>query len=350
MDVDQPVLDAGTLDQAGSLDQPLPDGMTYDPKRGLFLAAVVARQLGTHRVEPRPGRTLSTCSFDRMSGNRTLGAHLTSMRPLSSKCAHRHLDETVTYVIAGHGWSEYRQDDRKPKIRFEWQAGDVYIIPCNAWHEHFTADQPGYTRKVGWRNSSLMDSLLLDGKNPYHDDDALYNQASRFPDRFDDQPDYFALRERIGPNRVRTNFISRVGREPLGEPDPRFGEQVAITYYVMGGHRTLDVALVGIGAGGLVRPHRSLAEESFYVLQGQGRTDLWNDQGAHRSVHWRAGDFVSPPFNVWRQHANTGAEQVRYLRVRNVFFERAMGIHDDSDLDTVLPDRLSLRLEAGPDA
>ncbi|TDC52793.1 cupin domain-containing protein [Jiangella ureilytica] len=338
--------DAATGFDVDAFEAALPAGLVYDRRRGLFLEAMVARQILTHPVAPRPGRRLSTCSLDRMSGNCTLGAQLTSMHPRSSKCAHRHLDETVTYVASGRGWSEYRQDDAKPKTRFEWEAGDVYIIPCNAWHEHFTLDDPD-TRKVGWRNSMLMDRLLLDGKNPYHDDDALYNQASRFPDRFDDQPDYFTVREQLSPRRVRTNLIKNVVAEPLPEPNPAYGTGASIMFYEMGGHRTLEVSLVGIQPGGYIRPHQALAEQSMVVLAGRGRTDLWGEDGRFVTVDWQAGDLIAPPFNLRHRHVNTGDTEVRLLRVRNTFLERALGLERAENLDTRLPDRFPARVEVG---
>jgi cupin superfamily acireductone dioxygenase involved in methionine salvage len=323
---------------------PLPDGMSYDD-RGLVARGVVARQMLRHRVEPRQGRTVHTCSFDYMAGNTMLAMHLAEIQLGGTKCDHRHLDETMGYIVSGAGYSVFRQDDDEDLIRVDWEAGDVLVVPTNTYHKHHNPSDQHKARQLSFRNTPLMRHLLHGGKGVYDIQDPLYHQNARFYTRFADQPDYFDVHEEIRPGLIRTNFIKNVVAEPLPDPDPDLGRGVAMQRYLMGGQRTLDVALIGIAPHGFVRGHNPLCEEAYLVLRGSGRTDLWNAAGVTRAVEWREGDVISPPLGVARQHVVDGDGEVRLLRVRNTALERAMGIEDNPKLDTVMPDRFPSMIE-----
>ncbi len=131
-------------------------------------------------------------------------------------------------------------------------------------------------------------------------------------------------------------------------PDPEAGAGVAVRELAMGGHLMVDHALVEIAPGGEIRAHRHLAEEAMLVLQGSGQTRLWTDDGREAIVDWTAGDLISPPFQVWRSHRNTGSEPVRFLRFQNNFIELALGVRSRSiSLDGAgLPDRFPAIIEA----
>lgn len=325
---------------ADAFNETAPEGLYYDPARGLVARGMLARQVPTHVLAPRPGRTFNTCKLDHLGGNTTLGIHLSEMAPGESKCRHRQLDETVTLVLSGQGRSEYRQRDGGDSVQVQWEAGDVYSIPCNAWHAHSNASDTEPTRKVAFKSGNLVNRIL-------YGDNALYDQGPRFHDRFDDEPDYFSVQEQVAPDRIRTNFIKQVADQPVPAPDEALGHGVAVQHYDMTGQRVLAVSLTSIAAGGFVWPHRPLAEEAFVVLRGQGRTDIWREDGTARTIAWGAGDVVAPPFDVWRRHANTGTDEVRYLRVRNVFIERALGVDEPGYLRTSLPDRFPELMEPG---
>jgi quercetin dioxygenase-like cupin family protein len=169
----------------------------------------------------------------------------------------------------------------------------------------------------------------------------VYNGPARFPERFDDEADYFSLREEVSPRRVRTNFVPQMVEEQLPAADPGWGEGVAVKFFEMGGQLTLNVALVGMAPRGLVRVHAPLAEESLFVLAGRGRTDLWARDGERFSVEWEAGDLICPPLGVPRQHF-AAEEEVRILKVRNVIIERALGMPvEEPALESPIPDRFN---------
>lgn len=322
----------------------LPAGMEYDPEvKGLEAFGIVARNAAEHVVLPRPGRAFSTVTLDSMGGNSVLGMHLARIEPGGTKCGHRHLDETMAIIVSGRGRSEYRQDDNKEMSHIEWETGDVIVIPCNSWHQHFNKSETDYIRQLSFRNTRLMNRILQNAKVVYNRDGATYKQASRFPDRFDDEPDYFQVQETLPDGRIRTNFIKQVVDQPLPAPDPDHGEGVSLQGYVIGGQRTLDVAHVGIAAGGYVRAHRPLAEEGMYILKGEGRTEIWQEHGPRASVSWKAGDVITPPMGVWRTHHATS--DVQYFVVRDISVAQSFGVEGTTFFDFEVPDRWPSFLE-----
>lgn len=319
----------------------LPPGLFYGEVMGLYAEGiVVARDMKNHIVNPRPTKPLGSCTFDSLGGNTMMSAHLAQVGKGGTKCNHRHLDETCTMMIDGSGYSEFRQSDNLGPIRVDWQAGDMVVIPTQAWHRHTNASTTEFARQLSFRTSTLMKSTLHGGKALYEPTDSMYNGGARFPQRFNDEPDYFEVWEHLAPNVVRTNYIRQVADQPVPDPDPALGEGVAAMHYVMGGQLNLDVTVTEIQAGGSTVSYAPLAEEVFLVLRGSGSTVFGPGDG--HTVDWAEGDFVSVPFGVERRHLVTGSsDAARMLRVRCVVLQRALGTFTYDVLDTPLPDRLA---------
>ncbi len=328
---------------------PVPAGLYWDETRQfLMVEGVIARDLATFPLLPRPKRRVQTdagdgpapraAAFDSLGGNTTLGIHMSEVPPGGEKQGHRHLDEATFYIVAGRGWSELRQGEDVPDQRIDWEAGDVITIPSNAWHKHYNADPDRPALQIAFKNTRLLRKL-------FHSREFVYQNGFRFHDRYDDEPDYWTRREPGNYGKVRANLVKNVVAEPV-EPDPDAGVGVGIQRFSMGGHRMIDHALVEIGIGGRVRPHRHLAEEAMLILQGSGRTRLWTDDGREATVEWTAGDLLSPPFQVWREHVQSGTAPARYLRIQNSFIERALGVKGNVSLDGGLPARWPGVIEA----
>jgi len=324
-------------------------GMEFHPRLGLHVQNMVARQLVTHTTIARPTRHFPTCTFDTMAGNTMLGMHLADVEVGSYKCDHRHFDETASFILTGRGFSEYRQADEGEKLRVDWEAGDLLVIPSNAWHRHVNTSDVR-VRQISFRSTPLMTAFVFGGDGNYEKSDAIYHQSARFTDRFDDQPDYFTSRQELAPGRVGMNFVSQVASQALPEDNPEYGSGVAIQAIAMGGQRITDLAVARIRAGGNMRGHRPLAEESFLVMQGSGASEVWTDDGPRVTLQWSAGDLVSAPLGAWREHTADAGEDVRILMARCTAFERALGIADQTApwrLDSDLPDRLEALVDAG---
>jgi quercetin dioxygenase-like cupin family protein len=330
-------------------------GMYYDEKRQfLMVEGVIARGIPTFPLMPRPKRRMRVegedrdaaatgvvpraAAFDGLGGNTTLGIHLSEVPAGGEKQGHRHLDEATFYIVSGHGWTELRQGEDVPDQRVDWAAGDIVTIPSNAWHKHYNASADEPALQIAFKNTRWLRKL-------FHSREFVYANDFRFPDRYNDEPDYWTAREAGNYGKVRANYLANVVAEDI-PADPEAGEGVSIGRYSMGGHRTLDHFLFGIAVGGHVREHRPLAEEAFLVLQGSGRTTLRSDDGRTESFEWTAGDLIAPPFNTFRRHENTGDVPVRYWLVKNNFIERALGVKGNTSLDGAFPDRWPAIVEA----
>ncbi len=316
-------------------------GAYYDEARQfLIIEGVIARDVASFPLAPRPKRRSRAVAFDSLGGNTTLGIHLSEVPPGGEKQGHRHLDEATFYIVDGRGWTELRQDDRAPVQRVHWQAGDVVVIPANAWHQHFNGDQERPARQLAFKNTRLLRKL-------FHSREFVYANDFRFADRYADEPDYWTRREITDDGRIRVNYLPAVAEEAV-EPEPAAGVGVGMMRFAMGRHRMLEHLLVEVQVGGHVREHRPLAEEAMLILKGAGRTTLRADDGRSVSVEWRAGDLVVPPFWVWRRHEQVGQAPVRYLLVRNNFIERALGVKGNRSLDGTFPDRFPGTVEVDP--
>lgn len=319
-----------------------------EARQFLIVEGVIARGIPTFPLVERPKRRARTAAgdgpppraaaFDSLGGNTTLGIHLSEVPPGGEKQGHRHLDEATFYIVSGRGWSELRQSDEGPDQRIDWEAGDVVTIPSNAWHKHYNADPDRPALQIAFKNTRLLRKL-------FHSREFVYQNDFRFHDRYDDEPDYWTRRDPGNHGKLKVNLIKRIVDEAV-EPYPEAGEGVGIQRYSMGGHRTIDHALIEIGVGGGVREHRPLAEEAMLILAGSGVTTLRRSDGTTVDVDWTAGDLLSPPFNLRRAHRQAGDVPTRYLRVQNNFIERALGIKGNVSLDGELPDRWPTVIEA----
>lgn len=317
-------------------------GVHYNEERQfLIVEGLIARDLPSFPLAARPKRKARAVAFDSLAGNTTLGIHVSEVPPGGQKDGHRHLDEATFYIISGHGWSELRQDDGKPDQRVEWEAGDMVVIPANAWHKHYNGDPDKPALQLAFKNTRLLRKL-------FHSRDFVYANDFRFHDRYDDEPDYWTSRTLGNHGKIKINTIKQVAEEQLA-PDPDAGEAVSVLRFGMGGHRMLSHAIVEIGVGGHERMHRPLAEEAMLILRGRGRTNFRSDSGQEASLEWAAGDLMAPPFGVSRRHEQVGDEPVRFLRVKNDFIERALGVKGNLSLDGAFPDRWPPVLEASRD-
>lgn len=79
---------------------------------------------------------------------------------------HRHLWETVYYVLKGEGFAVLQRDG-EPERRLDWTEGDMFLVEANEYHNHRPKGTPGarflqikasgYFRRVGIDNYLMQD-------------------------------------------------------------------------------------------------------------------------------------------------------------------------------------------------
>jgi gentisate 1,2-dioxygenase len=75
-----------------------------------------------HYVEPKDGIT------------QTFHLHLEEYGPGGKSQKHGHVNEAAFYILDGRGYEIHDGE------RYDWEAGDVAIVPNNCVHQHFNAD------------------------------------------------------------------------------------------------------------------------------------------------------------------------------------------------------------------
>ena len=66
-----------------------------------------------------------------------VGALAVEIPPGKSLKPIRHMYEEQILILQGRGATQFWNDDSKPPITVEWQAGSLFSPPLNAKHQHF---------------------------------------------------------------------------------------------------------------------------------------------------------------------------------------------------------------------
>jgi oxalate decarboxylase/phosphoglucose isomerase-like protein (cupin superfamily) len=77
-----------------------------------------------------------------------------------------------------------------------------------------------------------------------------------------------------------------------------------------------DAYILEIPPGGSIKPQRTLFEEFYLCVDGNGSSTVWNNENKKINFEWSEGSLFSPPVNTWRQHFNgSGDKPARFLVV-----------------------------------
>ncbi len=88
---------------------------------------------------PRRGGKGAYLSF---SDQRVADGYVCEIAAGASLAPQRHLFEEIVLIAEGRGATTVWYDEAR-KRTFEWEAGSLFAIPLNAWHQHFnTGPEP----------------------------------------------------------------------------------------------------------------------------------------------------------------------------------------------------------------
>jgi oxalate decarboxylase/phosphoglucose isomerase-like protein (cupin superfamily) len=187
----------------------------------------------------------------------------------------RQLCEEMILVLDGRGATRVWNDAGR-EVSFEWQAGSLFAIPVNAWHQH---------SNLSGAEPARFDGLLLD---------------TNFV------PDALALR-----------LISAKERGAGGGH---------IRFSMAKGSMNSHISEFPVGT--YKKGHRHGPGAHVIILSGSGYSLMWPEGEQPRRYDWSAGSLIVPP-NMWyHQHFNTGATPARYLAFKHegVSIRNAQGV------------------------
>lgn len=268
-----------------------------------IIDGIYVPDLNTVALKPWPRRNGRAVYINHDASRTSNDCYVCEIAPGSELAPQRQLYEEMIMILSGRG-STAVWNDAGQKTSFEWQAGALFAIPVNAWHQHFNGagDQP--VRFVAVTNLPPI-------MNVFEEPEFIFNTSRDFKSRFSGEPDYFAPRETLSGFLLETNFVADAVNLPLVEAKERGAG---------GGHIRFNLAKSSLNAHISQMPvatykkaHAHGPGAHVIMLTGEGYTLMWPEGEAPRRYDWKPGTLITPP-NMWyHQHFNTGDSPARYL-------------------------------------
>jgi oxalate decarboxylase/phosphoglucose isomerase-like protein (cupin superfamily) len=217
------------------------------------------------------------------------------------------LFEEMILVLDGRGstsvWNEAGN-----RVTFEWQAGSMFAIPLNAWHQHFNASGKEPARYVAVTNCP---SVL----NLYGNPAFVFGLRRDFPQRFSGEPDYFAAKDEKAGFLLKTNYVPDAINLPLITARERGAGGGHIRFNMAKGSMSSHISQFPVGTYKKAHAHGPSAH--VIVLSGEGYSLMWRAGSEPVRYDWQPGSMIVPP-NMWfHQHFNTGPSPARYLAFKH---------------------------------
>jgi oxalate decarboxylase/phosphoglucose isomerase-like protein (cupin superfamily) len=230
----------------------------------------------------------------------------------------RQLYEEMILALDGRG-STTVWNDAGRRIAFEWQAGALFAIPLNAWHEHFNGSGREPARFVAVTNAPVAINL-------YEDVDFVFNTKYDFKSRFSGEPDYFSNKGEQKGLLLETNFVADAVNLPLISASERGAGGGHIRFNMAKGSMNSHISQFPVGTYKKAHAHGPGAH--VIVLSGEGYSLMWPEGEEPRRYDWRVGTMIVPPTLWFHQHFNTGTTPARYLAFKHegVAIRNAQGV------------------------
>ena len=236
--------------------------------------------------------------------------------PAGKKLAPQHmLFEEMVLVLSGRGstavWNNSAaRSGTSPdasagaRVMFEWQAGAMFAIPLNCWHQHFNGSGRDPVRLIAVTNAPPIINL-------YEDMDFVLGCARDFPGRFSGEPDYFSAKGEQKGFLLTANLVPDAVNLPLHESKERGAGSGHMRFNMARGSLPSHISQFPVGTYKKAHYHGPGAH--VVVLSGEGYSLMWPQGEAPRRYEWRVGSMIVPPNGWFHQHFNTGPAPARYL-------------------------------------
>ncbi len=283
-----------------------------------IIDGIYVKDLNTVELKPwarRGGKGV----FINHDASRTTNDCYVAEIPAGGKFApQRQLFEEMIMILDGQG-STTVWNDAGEKVSFEWQAGALFAVPLNTWHQHFNGSGSKPARYVSVTN---MPPIM----NLYEELDFIFNTEYDFKSRFNGEPDYFAPKDEMNGLRLETNFVADAVNLPLVEAKERGAGGGHIRFNLAKNSMNAHISQFPVGTYKKAHAHGPGAH--VIILAGEGYSLMWPEGEEPKRYDWKPGTLITPP-NMWfHQHFNTGTTPARYLafKYEGVAFRNAQGV------------------------
>jgi oxalate decarboxylase/phosphoglucose isomerase-like protein (cupin superfamily) len=218
----------------------------------------------------------------------------------------RQLFEEMIYILDGKG-STAVWNDAGQRVTFEWQAGSLFAIPLNTWHQHFNGSGLEPARYLAVTNAPIVINL-------YDDENFIFNTEYDFKNRFNGEPDYFSNEGEQKGLLLETNFVADARRLQLIHAKERGAGGGHIRFNMAKGSMNSHISEFPVAT--YKKAHRHGPGAHVVILDGQGYSLMWPEGSEIQKYDWQEGSMIVPP-NMWyHQHFNTGKTPARYLALK----------------------------------
>jgi oxalate decarboxylase/phosphoglucose isomerase-like protein (cupin superfamily) len=283
-----------------------------------IISGLYVPNLRTVELKPWARRGGSGVYINHDASRTSNDCYVCEIPPGKELAPQRQLFEEMILILDGRG-STSVWNDSGARSTFEWQAGALFAIPLNCWHQHFNASGQKPVRFVAVTNAPPVINL-------YEDVDFVFNTAHDFKDRFNGEPDYFANKGTEKGLLLETNFVADAVNLTLISAKERGAG---------GGHTRFNLAKGSMNShmsqfpvGTYKKAHAHGPGAHVIVLSGEGYSLMWPEGEEPKKYPWQVGTMIVPP-NLWfHQHFNTGKTPARYLAFKHegVAIRNAQGV------------------------
>jgi uncharacterized RmlC-like cupin family protein len=225
----------------------------------------------------------------------------------------KHLYEAFFYVLAGYGSTTVWLPDGRTRT-FEWGPKALFAIPLNCSYQIFN----GSGREAA-RLSCTNDAPLT--LNLYHNERFVFDNDFAFAERVGDSKhfegegehsSYSVESRKQAMNVWETNFVHDLTSFKLYEAEGRGKGSLNVNFVLADG--TMHSHVSQMPAGRYKKAHRHAAGTHVHAVDGEGYSLLWYEGDSEfKEFPWRHGFMYTPPFWMFHQHFNTGAQPARYV-------------------------------------